>query len=124
VTLDFPNKTLYLKQVSVGPFIDRRMRKTANSEALSAVQFLKDQAARGRLPGWSNGDQPAPTAGAIQFHFSYPHIVTVDDFRKKGDPSHYHYRVTRESDNGPWKLVKAWQTDAKGNVIAKYSLHQ
>ncbi|HEY1787163.1 MAG TPA: hypothetical protein VGJ73_03365 [Verrucomicrobiae bacterium] len=120
VTLDFPDKTLYLKRVSTGPFVDQTMRRTADSEALSAVQFLKDLANQGHLPGWSKGDQPAQMEGAIQFHFSYPHIVTVDDFRKQGDPSHYHYRVTRESDSGPWKLTRAWRTDAHGNLIAKY----
>jgi hypothetical protein len=121
VTLDFPHKTLYLKTVSAGPFVDRAMRKRANAEALSAVQFLKDLARQGRLPGWSKNDQPAQTDNAIQFHFSYPHIVTVDDFRKMGDPSLYHYRATRESATGPWKLVRAWRTDARGNMITKYS---
>jgi hypothetical protein len=121
VTLDFPHKTLYLKTVSAGPFVDRAMRRRANAEALSAVQFLKDLARQGRLPGWSKNDQPAQTVNAIQFHFSYPHIVTVDDFRKKGDPSLYHYRATRESATGPWKLVRAWRTDARGNMITKYS---
>lgn len=120
VTLDFPQKTLYLKCVSVGPFVDQAMRKSADSEALSAVQFLKELAHEGRLPGWSAADQPAQSDSDIQFHFSYPHIVTVDDFRKKGDPSLYHYRVTRASGNGPWKLVKAWRTDARGNLAEKY----
>lgn len=120
VTLDFPHNTLYLKRVSVGPFVDRAMRRNANSEALSAVQFLKSLARQGRLPGWSKGDQLAQTDNAIQFQFSYPHIVTVDNFKKKGDPSLYHYRVTRESAKSPWKVVKAWRTDAHGNFIAKY----
>lgn len=122
VTLDFPNKVLYLRRVSAGPFVDRTMRKRARSEALSAIQFLKDQARQGRLPGWSMGDQPEQTDTAIQFHFSYPDIVTVDDFRKQGDPSEYHYRVTRASGQGPWKMVKAWRTDAKGKLVEKYSM--
>jgi hypothetical protein len=121
VTLDFPHRILYIKPVSQGPFVDRAMRKRADAEALSAVQFLKDLARQGKLPGWSKDDEPAQTDSSIQFHFSYPHIVTVDDFKKAGDPSAYHYRVTRESVNGPWKLVKAWRTDTHGNVIAKYS---
>jgi hypothetical protein len=120
VTLDFPAKTLYLKQVSQGPFIDRTMRERANAEGFSAVQFLKGLARQGRLPGWSAGDQPAQTETTIRFHFSYPHIVTVDDLKKKGDSSLYHYRVTRESASSPWKLVRAWRTNAKGTVIARY----
>lgn len=122
VTLDFPENTLYLKPVSRGPFVDQAMRRRANSEALSAVHFLTGLARQGHLPGWSAADQPAQSAKAIQFHFSYPHIVTVDDFRKKGDPSLYHYRVLRPSADGPWKLVKAWRTDARGNLTEKYSL--
>jgi len=121
VTLDFPHKTLYLKRVSMGPFVDRSMRKEADSEALSAVKYLKELAHHGRLPGWSPGDEPAPAESTLQFHFSYPHIVTVDDLRKKGDPSLYHYRVTRSTNSSPWKLVKAWRTDSKGNSIQVYS---
>jgi hypothetical protein len=120
VTLDFPHKTLYLKCVSVGPFVDWTMRKNANSEALSAVRFLKGLAGQGHLPGWTAADQPAQSDNTIQFHFSYPHTVTVDDLRKKGDPSLYHYRLTRASTNAIWKIVKAWRTNAKGNLIEKY----
>ncbi|HXC36208.1 MAG TPA: hypothetical protein VNV43_10060 [Candidatus Acidoferrales bacterium] len=120
VTLDFPERTLYLKPICQGPFVDQAMRRRANSEALSAVHFLTNLARQGQLPGWSAADQPAQSAGAIQFHFSYPHIVTVDDFRKKGDPSIYHYRVMRGSANGPWKLVKAWRSDSAGKLIEKY----
>lgn len=120
VTLDFPRMTMYLKPVSIGPFIDWRMRRTAHSEALSAIRFLKAMAAKGKLPGWSRTDQPAQTTEAVQFHFSYPHIVTVDDLRKKGDPTLYHYRVTRLSTTSPWKIIKAWQTSALGKVIKRY----
>jgi hypothetical protein len=121
VTLDFPNRVLYLRRVSVGPFVDRAMRKRARTQALSAVQFLKGLARQGRLPGWSTADQLAQTDAAIQFQFSYPDIVTVDDFRKRGDPSLYHYRLTRPSDHGAWKMVKAWRSDARGNLLEKYS---
>ena len=121
VTLDFPHKTLYLKRVSVGPYVDRAMRKDADSEALSAVKFLRELAHQGRLPGWSRSDQPAQMESALQFHFSYPHIVTVDDLRKKGDPTLYHYRVTRSTNASPWTLVKAWRTDSRGNAIQVFS---
>lgn len=121
VTLDFPQKTLYLKRVSVGPFIDREMQKDADAEAVSAIQFLKGLARQGRLPGWSASDQLAQADRPIQFHFSYPHIVTVDDWRKKGDSSLYHYRVRRSTRDAAWKLVKAWRTDARGHLIQNYS---
>ncbi len=121
VTLDFPHKTLYLKRVSKGPFVDQAMRKNANSEALSAVKYLRALARQGDLPGWSKADQPAQMESTLQFHFSYPHIVTVDDLRKKGDPSLYHYRVTRSTNSSPWKLIRAWRTDPGGNAIEEYS---
>jgi len=121
VTLDFPRRTMYVKRVSIGPFVDRAMRRTANAEAHSAVQYLEALAKQGLLPGWSRTDQPAHTTSAIQFHFSYPHVVTVDDLRKMGDPTVYHYRVSRSSRTDPWKIVKAWRTDADGNAIEDYA---
>jgi hypothetical protein len=121
VTLDFPHKTMYIKPVSIGPFVDRAMRRTANAEARSAIRYLEGLAKLGRLPGWSKTDQPAHTETAVQFHFSYPHMVTVDDLRKIGDPSLYHYRVTRASRTEPWKVVKAWRTNAEGQPIQEYS---
>lgn len=121
VTLDFPQKTMYIKPVSVGPFVDRAMRKTATAEARSAVRFLEGLAKQGQLPGWSKTDEPAHTENTIQFHFSYPHIVTLDDLRKKGDPSIYHYRVSRKSRTDPWTVVKAWRTDPDGRLIQEFS---
>jgi len=121
VTMDFPHKTLYLKRVSAGPYVDRAMRKDANEEAISAIRYLRNLAHQGRLPGWSMGDQPAQIESSLQFHFSYPHIVTVDDLRKKGDPSLYHYRVTRSTNESPWKLIKAWRTDSSGKALQVYS---
>jgi hypothetical protein len=29
----------------------------------------------------------------------------------------YHYTVMRQSQGGPWKLVKAWRTDAAGKLM-------
>ena len=121
VTLDFPHKAMYIKPVSIGPFVDRAMRRTANAEARSAIQYLEDLARQGELPGWSKSDQPAQSETAIKFHFSYPHIVTVDGLRKTGDPSLYHYRVSRASRTDLWKIVKAWRTNAEGQSIQEYS---
>jgi hypothetical protein len=39
---------------------------------------------------------------------------------KKGDPSTYHYIVTRTSKSDAWKLQKAWRTDRHGNKIEEY----
>ena len=121
VTLDFPQKTMYIKPISIGPFVDRAMRRTATAEARSAVQYLEGLAKQGQLPGWSKTDQLAPGGSAIQFHFSYPHIVTVDDLRKIDDPTLYHYRVTRASRTDSWKILKAWRTNTEGQPIEEYS---
>jgi hypothetical protein len=39
---------------------------------------------------------------------------------KNGESVVYHYKVTRASADGPWKLVKAWRTDAKGRALEVY----
>ena len=39
---------------------------------------------------------------------------------KDDDSSIYHYQVTRASEEGPWKLQKAWRTDQTGRTLEEY----
>jgi pimeloyl-ACP methyl ester carboxylesterase len=41
---------------------------------------------------------------------------------RPADGSICHYTVVRESDGSPWKLQKAWRTDANGRVVEKYPI--
>ncbi len=40
--------------------------------------------------------------------------------RKTGETGEYGYILVREAENGPWKLQKAVQTDAKGKVTKEF----
>jgi hypothetical protein len=40
--------------------------------------------------------------------------------RKDADPTVRHYTVVRESNDGPWRLLKAWRTDEKGKTTEEY----
>jgi hypothetical protein len=119
VTLDFPEQTLYLKCTSIGPLVDKNQDAAMESAVKSAAKFLKSLEAKGQLPGWSKNDTIA--SNRITYHYSYPHTV-VFDIPKEGDSSIYHYAVFRISNDGPWQLEKAWQTDANGNTVKQYPL--
>jgi hypothetical protein len=108
VTLDFPNHTLYLKRTSIRPLADER--------AAAVVSYLKDLKEEGQLPGWSK-DEHGKSKG-VKFHFGF-NSATVEA-QKNDDSSVYHYTVIRASGEDPWKLQKAWRTDAKGRVVEEY----
>ncbi len=120
VTLDFPNRIMYLKRASITAPLDRHMKNEAWSEGQSAWRYLRKLMKKGQLPGWSKND----TFPTMDIHcvFRYPDSVTFDDFTKGWDLSHYHYEVVRTSQKGPWKLVKAWRTDPSGRTIEEYSV--
>jgi hypothetical protein len=79
----------------------------------SAAEFLHNLKEKGRLPGWSKNDK-----GAIDLE-AYSKSVTFN-IRKQGISSSYHYAVTRVSNEGTWKLQKAWRTDRQGRTIEEY----
>ncbi len=105
VTFDFPKRTIYLKQKSVGPLVDENME--------AAAEFLKNLKEEGQMPGWSKNDN-----GAIDLE-AHPNSETYG-FRKNGDSSTFHYRVTRTSIASPWRLQKAWRTDQNDHMIEEY----
>ena len=98
VTFDFPKRTMYLHQTSVGPLVDENME--------AAAEFFKTLKEKGQLPGWSKNDK-----GTIYLE-PYPDFEAFDG-RKNGDSSTHHYDVDRTSKDSPWKLQKAWQTDTQ-----------
>lgn len=110
VTFDFPGRMMYLKQRSVGT-LDDQLR-------YSVVEFLTKQKRKGRVPGWAKNEHGKVD---VQFDDSNPDAFDCQA-RKNGDPALYHYRVTRKSGDSPWKLVKAWQTNAKGKVIKEFTI--
>jgi hypothetical protein len=107
VTMDFPNHTLYLKRTSTGPL------PSAGESALTYLKHLKNQ---GRLPGWSREEQGAPRDLKKTVA---DNTVTVEA-TKSSESSVYHYQLTRASAEAPWKLVKAWRTNARGRMLENY----
>jgi hypothetical protein len=116
VTLDFPNRTLYLKHTNDGPDVE-----AAKAEGKSAATVLRQLKKRGRLPGWSKADE-SPTNG-VSFYYT-PTLSGRFDVRKKGDSSIYHFQVSREAANRPWRLQNAWRTDEDGRTTAEYPVDQ
>ncbi len=109
VTFDFPKRTMYLNQTSVGPLVDENME--------AAAEFFKALKEKGQLPGWSENDK-----GTIYLE-PYPNFEAFDG-RKHGDSSTYHYDVDRASKDSPWKLQKTWQTDTNDRLIKEYLVPQ
>ncbi|HXC36207.1 MAG TPA: hypothetical protein VNV43_10055 [Candidatus Acidoferrales bacterium] len=113
VTLDFPEQTLYLKRVSDGPPVDTDLEL----EGKSAVKFLKNLIPRGKLPGWGKDDSIAGNRVTVRYLQFDTFICAIS---KYGEPSIYHYTVSRESDTTPWRLQRAWQADAKGAIVKEF----
>jgi hypothetical protein len=108
VTLDFPKQTLYLKRTSIGPLADEGVG--------AAMNFLKNLKEKGRLPGWSKDENGNAIGANIDFAFTSATVEVLKD----DDSSIYHYQVTRASEEGPWKLQKAWRTDQTGRTLEEY----
>ncbi len=120
VTLDFPQRAIYLKRTSDDPLVDKDLEKHITVEGKSAIKFLKRLLSINQLPGWDKHDEKA--SKTVHLVFQYPDSVTFDHAQKKGDPSIYHYQVSRASKASPWKLDKAWRTDSDGHMIQEYSI--
>ena len=117
ITFDFPKRTMFLKQTSVGPLVgDLEAKNEATAE--SALKFLKDLKEKGQLPGWSKNDEGT----ANHFEVS-PNSVTLDG-RKEGALPIYYYKVTRTTKDSAWKLQKAWRTDQSGKMLEEYFIPQ
>lgn len=108
VTLDFPRQTLYLKRTSSGPL--------AGSDALAAVNYLKDLQAKGQMPGWSKDERGTLKAATMG---TAGNSATIEVL-KNGTSSTYHYEVTRASPDAPWKLQKAWRTEQGEHSVEQY----
>jgi hypothetical protein len=117
VTLDFPHRTMYLKQVRRGPLLDTELAAAVKAARKSAYPLVRKSLKKGQLPGWAQGQR-----GAIKDVFQFrqePDTITFDAV-KKGDSSTYHYQFTRSSKDGPWQLQKAWRTDQNDHTVQEY----
>jgi len=136
VTLDFPKRIMYLKPTSAGSLASGNSMATLDDKIAAPTEFLETLKGENQLPGLSKddqgticleaysnfGDQPANVEGVfyVRAYFNSSHKSVTFDFWKNGDSSPDHYQVARVSENSPWKLQRAWQTDANGRVIEEY----
>lgn len=104
VTLNFPERVIYLKQTSTGPFVSEDLD--------AALEFLKGLKEKGQLPGWKKDDK-----GQMDYYFGARSNPVTFTGRKNGDSFIYHYTIGRASKDGPWKLQKAWRTDQNNKMI-------
>ena len=110
VTFDFPQRIMYLKQISRGPLLEE--------ELLAALEFLKEQKSAGRVPGWSKDDK-----GTISSETNPDGGIFSFAARKEADPTVWHYRVSRSSKDNSWRVLKAWRTDEDRKTIEEFPIH-
>ena len=100
---------MYLKKTATGPLVDNDMH--------SVMKFIADLKGKNELPGWL-GDEK----NQIYFNY-YPYSASdVLDVFKSGDGTTYHYTVVRNPVDGTWKLQRAWQTNANGQIVKEFEL--
>ena len=97
----------------------------AFAERVAAYDYLHSLHEADRLPGDSKSDKgkvtteeiPIGTFTELVYPFSQTFLVT-----KNGDSAVCHYTVFRQDKDAPWRLVRAWQTDAEGNVTKEWPI--
>jgi hypothetical protein len=118
VTLDFPERTMYLKRASDLALVDKDTEAAVKSAGESVGKFSRSLRIKGQLPGWTTIDVPGkaianwPDASDLD-------LVTLEE-RKEGDSSVYHYTFKRASRSSPWGLEKAWRTDQGDKTIEEF----
>lgn len=117
VTLDFPERTMYLKRTSKWGLRDAATMKELTSTGNSAIAYLHRLKKKGLLPGWTKNDRVE--GNSMDFHFQPPNRG-VFDARKAGSPDIYHVEVMRTSNRAAWTLKRAWQTDEKGRLLKEF----
>ncbi len=136
VTLDFPDRKMYLKQLSSGPLADRHSMKFGNDEVEAPLQFLETLRGDGRLPGTSrDGVEPIyleaysnfPSHPAdsrnpdyVKEYFNSPHQTVTFNLQNEADGSIRHYTIFRVTPDNPWELSKAWRTGPDGKTVEEF----
>jgi hypothetical protein len=115
VTLDFPNRTFYLKQVRSGPLANDVLTEMKHADQRIIFEAYKSLREKGQLPGLSLQDN-----GAVYLEENFGEGANSVRFgvRQQDDLSVCHYQARRESTTSPWRLLKSWRTDRNGRTIA------
>src|SRR5262249_33191231 len=86
-----------------------------------AGKVIEEMIEKGELPGILEGEHG-------NFSLSMPRETAVGVWpisrtfhgQKTGDPSLYHYVMSRASRDAPWKLQRAWHTAPDGSLLQEY----
>ncbi len=125
VTLDFPNRRLYLKRTSVGPLVaeNRQGGRWLSAELETAATFLFHLHQEDCLPGASKDEHgslradPNPPAGykamAYPLSWTFHGVVNGKSFTN-------HYTVLRPATNDAWQIQRAWRTDSQGRTVEEW----
>jgi hypothetical protein len=103
-------------------------RRPGGKLTVEAGEFLLGLAKEGKLPGFSAGEHGTMHAGILDAKANPPSgavpepdpVSRVIHFQKQGNAADYFYVVVLESDGVPWKLQRAWRTNADGHVVETY----
>jgi hypothetical protein len=87
----------------------------------TAETFLVSLQQKQELPGFAKGQHGSITGivGPRDVNIVFPAVRSFTA-KKQGDPSTYHYTVSRPTEVSTWKLVRAWRTDAEGRIVEEY----
>ncbi|HEX5399964.1 MAG TPA: hypothetical protein VFY06_13045 [Verrucomicrobiae bacterium] len=129
VTLDYPKRTMYLQRRNDDPFpnggasITNSPFYAATMEVERLFSLLKRN---GQLPGISKDAVGVaslwmPGMENMDAQIAYPFSPTIS-VTQTGDASRYHYTFVKASKDAPWKLRKAWRTDAKNRTVEEYPI--
>jgi hypothetical protein len=87
----------------------------------TAEAFLMKLQKNGKVPGFGEGEKGAFTGllrpGDLTATFPANRSFTAT---KRGDSSRYRYAVARDSEDGEWRLQRAWRTDSDGTIAEDY----
>jgi hypothetical protein len=136
VTLDFPGRTVYFKQVRNEALRDDVLMEIAGSDIRPAARKFEELRKKGELPDWSNDDTrpiyfgvrdkyvfAAETKQATYLitHFEpWPNRV-IFNFQRAGDSETKHFAFHRTS-SGLWELRTVSRTDQSGRTLEEFSV--
>jgi hypothetical protein len=81
-----------------------------------AEDFLWKLNKKGKQPGWSKNDY-----GTVDLE-AYGDSVTLSLHKNGERRALYHYTLTQQRKDGPWKLQRAWRSNHQGKVLIEYPI--
>ena len=86
----------------------------------SAGKFLSDMIVKGELPGFDKNTKNTGLMCNTMGPTNYPVLRMY--YAKLHGGIVNHYTVAKDLPDAPWRLQRAWQTDASSNVVQEFSV--